>query len=278
MSLSILATVELQLILQCCDLRCLLSLARCSRFTLAAASSRFAFKFAPPLSSRCGETDLSLSVFASQMSISLIRFGSLDLVWRMPAEGEPEEDDFTTVTLLPLVRLNFVGFYVLKARHLRWITEGVQMSETIPMIKHLNLGFQCLRNDGAAELALLIPLCPHLEFLGLSTCEIGEEGAEWLGPAISDHVSLKEVSFVCNPIGRRGILALFSAIQHRLEKIWLRTCAIKDGEFAMLLSVLLCSEKMIWCNIRFNEGIHAYLHTQAIHELEANRPEIQLIA
>ena len=48
MSLSRLATVELQLIMQCCDQRTLLRLARCSRFTRQAASDPFAWRYISP--------------------------------------------------------------------------------------------------------------------------------------------------------------------------------------------------------------------------------------
>jgi hypothetical protein len=49
MSLSALAAVELQLIMQCCDLKLILALARCCRFTLASASSGFAWRKLSPL-------------------------------------------------------------------------------------------------------------------------------------------------------------------------------------------------------------------------------------
>jgi hypothetical protein len=44
MSFARLATVELQLIMQCCNLSSLLRMARCSRFTLMCADSEFSFQ------------------------------------------------------------------------------------------------------------------------------------------------------------------------------------------------------------------------------------------
>src|SRR4051794_13141737 len=62
MSLSSLATVELQLIMHHCDLKSLLSLARCCHFALSCASTRFAFQFADfRFSQQCG----SLSKYQS---------------------------------------------------------------------------------------------------------------------------------------------------------------------------------------------------------------------
>jgi len=48
MSFDQLAAVELQLLMRCCDAQSLLALARCSRFTLSAASNPFAWRFLSP--------------------------------------------------------------------------------------------------------------------------------------------------------------------------------------------------------------------------------------
>jgi len=48
-----LATVELQLIMRCCDQPTLIALARCSRFALAAASSPFVWQPLSPIELRC---------------------------------------------------------------------------------------------------------------------------------------------------------------------------------------------------------------------------------
>jgi len=48
-----LATVELQLIMRCCDQPTLIALARCSRFTLAAASHPFAWQPLSPIALQC---------------------------------------------------------------------------------------------------------------------------------------------------------------------------------------------------------------------------------
>lgn len=48
MSFDQLAAVDLQLLMRCCDAQSLLALARCSRFTLSAASNPFAWRFLSP--------------------------------------------------------------------------------------------------------------------------------------------------------------------------------------------------------------------------------------
>src|SRR5689334_11539431 len=70
-----LATVELQLIMQCCDKHSLLSLARCSKFTLACASADFAWRSLNPLPVNFSVQ--SGSSLATQVSSSLLRFCDL---------------------------------------------------------------------------------------------------------------------------------------------------------------------------------------------------------
>jgi hypothetical protein len=78
MSLSLLATVELQLIMQCLDQSSLLLLARCSRFTLHAAASEFAFSRLLPL--------VVDSADAIQLSTSLLRYRDVELRWRSDSD------------------------------------------------------------------------------------------------------------------------------------------------------------------------------------------------
>ena len=72
MSLQRLATVELQLIMQCCDAQSLLALARCSRFTFAAASNPFAWRRALTV-----EVDIARFVMAEPTSSLQCLWGSI---------------------------------------------------------------------------------------------------------------------------------------------------------------------------------------------------------
>jgi hypothetical protein len=84
MLLARLATVELQLIMQCCNRNSLLSLARCSHFTLSSASSDFPWKCISPLHLVFHDSDLSLG---AHISGSLLRFCTIALRWIPPANG-----------------------------------------------------------------------------------------------------------------------------------------------------------------------------------------------
>jgi hypothetical protein len=78
MSLSTLATVELQLVFHCCDTQSALVLARCSRFTLLAASNSFAW---------LSPINLDWQKFLSHQcpSSSLLRFAPVTLLWNLDA-------------------------------------------------------------------------------------------------------------------------------------------------------------------------------------------------
>jgi hypothetical protein len=89
MSLSALATVELQLIMQSCDCISLLALARCSRFTLASASADFAWLKLSPLPIHvAANTEALLQAVPS----SLLRFCNLSLTVVSPRDDKVGED------------------------------------------------------------------------------------------------------------------------------------------------------------------------------------------
>ena len=76
MALQRLAAVELQLVMQHCDLHSILFLARCSRQTLAAASDAFPWKHLPPVSVRSSSATAALT---ERICFSLLRHCSFAL-------------------------------------------------------------------------------------------------------------------------------------------------------------------------------------------------------
>jgi Ran GTPase-activating protein (RanGAP) involved in mRNA processing and transport len=101
-----LATVELQLIMRCCDKRTLLALARCSRFALAAASHPFAWQPLSPIELRC-DWPLELSG-RLQPEASLLRHADISIIWRLrSAEAVSAEQ---VAALAALRRLSGVSF------------------------------------------------------------------------------------------------------------------------------------------------------------------------
>ena len=77
-----LATVELQLIMQCCDAKTLLSFARCSRATLQAASTDFAWSRQPPFPVRSTQAELGARIRGS-----LLRHCDTALTWGSASGG-----------------------------------------------------------------------------------------------------------------------------------------------------------------------------------------------
>jgi hypothetical protein len=77
-----LATVELQLIMQCCDAKTLLSFARCSRATLQAASTDFAWSRQPPFPVRSTQAELGARIRGS-----LLRHCDIALTWGSASGG-----------------------------------------------------------------------------------------------------------------------------------------------------------------------------------------------
>ena len=88
-----LAAVELQLIMRCCDQSTLLALARCSRFTLAAASSPFAWQLLSPINLQCDWPLL--------LSKSLLRHADIRVTWRLLSAAAMSADQVTALATLP---------------------------------------------------------------------------------------------------------------------------------------------------------------------------------
>jgi hypothetical protein len=275
MSLSTLATVELQLIMHCCDISSLLALARCSRFTLAAASDCFAWKCAPPLAVQWIMLYQPPTYVIVQIFSSLVRLGRISLTWHLSPQSLAQ-DDFTQLADLPLVELAFVRSNLIRARHVKWISEGLQLCDRKRMLKALHFDFQSIGDEGAAALTELLSLCPSLLSLDLSSCNISGVGAETLGRAILSLPVLSSLHLSRNPLGTRGLTTLLPAIQHQLTTAGLSECLLTDADFTLLLHTLLQSDRMRLCDCRDNVRVHRELHESFIAELRLKQPLIRV--
>jgi hypothetical protein len=104
MSLSGLATVEMQLIMHFCDKVSLLQLARCSQFSLSCASSDFAWRSLNPLPLSCTVPSCFHSV--AQITSSLLRFCDWAVEWSSPKRdkvSQCKEVEVDAVLALPRV-------------------------------------------------------------------------------------------------------------------------------------------------------------------------------
>jgi Ran GTPase-activating protein (RanGAP) involved in mRNA processing and transport len=97
-----LATVELQLIMRCCDQFTLLALARCSRFTLAAASHPFVWQPLSPIALRCDwPLELSGRLRAEK---SLLRHADISVTWRPWPKAAMSAEQVNSLAALPRLR------------------------------------------------------------------------------------------------------------------------------------------------------------------------------
>jgi hypothetical protein len=97
-----LATVELQLVMRCCDQPTLIALARCSRFALAAASSPFVWQPQPPITLQC-DWPLQLSE-RLRTENSLLRHADISVTWRLRSKAADSADQAVALANLPRLR------------------------------------------------------------------------------------------------------------------------------------------------------------------------------
>jgi hypothetical protein len=261
--------------MQFCSLKSLLTLARCSRFTLAAAADRFAWRCVPALLCKCGRSPRQVT---AQVSASLVRFGLIQLNWNAPDSYDHSlvQADLTGIAALPLQRLAITGVSRIRAEQIRGLTEGLQQSLTTLLLKELDFFGQSIGDEGAIAVAELLSCCPQLSYVGLDSCNISDAGCESLAAVLAAHPSIVSADFSHNPIRSRGLTALLPAIQHRLEETWLHNCQLKDADFSLLLHALMHSDRMKMCTYFGNPEVHSELHQSAITELRKRRPQLDL--
>lgn len=93
-------SIELQLIMQCCDQFTLLSLARCCRFTLATARHPFAWACSKPMSLHC-DSMLQPSELIGRLSSSLLRCAPMHLTLHLSSSGAEQAQLMAAVGALP---------------------------------------------------------------------------------------------------------------------------------------------------------------------------------
>ena len=104
MSLALLAAVKMQLIMQHCDAQSLLSLARCSRAALAAASTPFAWRHQPPLVVRDAVPDLPARLAGSLLSPCPLALALSPIGPRFSSGPSVTDEELRVAAALPRVR------------------------------------------------------------------------------------------------------------------------------------------------------------------------------
>ena len=197
-----LATVELQLVMQHCDLNTLLALARCSRFTLSAASHPFAWRALSPLS-------FPTTVASRLHGSRLLAHCDVALRWMSATKerGQPDVDDaeLAAIGSVPrLVELDTHAREVKSAQMQRLLshpslagltalhTGGGQLDGTCTALLPLHqprlrtLSVQ-IDHDSDADPRLLAPLpqLPALTDLSLDASGVGDGVVEMIGRCAS---------------------------------------------------------------------------------------------
>jgi len=177
MSFDRMATVELQIVMQHCDLRTLLALARCSRFTFAAASNAVAWRglspleldFAHPPAPEAGAWQrlrrwirpppLPPLPLAQRLSGSLLRFCDIRINWTND-RGSPfspvTDAELDALAAIPrLCALNSCG---------RWTACSAEIESLArrPGLRGLGALVCCKRQLGESSIGALADHCPRL--------------------------------------------------------------------------------------------------------------------
>jgi len=163
MSFQRLAVVEVQLVMQMCDLQSLLALAQCSRATLAAASHPFVWRGLPPLLVSSSELE---RVAPAALSASLLRFCDVALRcpprvprWLIGAAADSQtEDTLRLIESIPRLRaLDVLRFKGLRLDHWR----RMLAHPALRTLTALRVGAGDRHDDGGVGGALIPLLAAH---------------------------------------------------------------------------------------------------------------------
>ena len=85
--------------------------------------------------------------------------------------------------------------------------------ELLGGVKELNFNFINLGDDGAVQLAVVLPLCAKLTKLELMSTQLGDKGAAALAGAIKGNGVVKTLFLANNHIGDAGAAAIADALR-----------------------------------------------------------------
>jgi hypothetical protein len=69
---------------------------------------------------------------------------------------------------------------------------------------------------------------------------------------------------------------MLPVIQHQLEQVWLGECGFSDNDVILLLSAVLPSARMKFCDCSAH-GVHPALQGGSIAALRASRPDLEVL-
>jgi hypothetical protein len=221
-----LATVELRLIMQCLDKITLLHLARCSKFTLASASSDFTWKFLSPMLQPLTFSRQRFGL-AHQISSSLLRHVAVSIRWTNASvdqsvmdDGDVPAEELDAVREIPRIQVLVIE------RKLRW--EHLMSVLSNPSLRSLTALEFIPLSEGAADWSrLMFQNMQHLRVLSLDLWHT----SAILG-ALPGLTQLTDVRLSAYEISNADIASLGQCVQ--LRRLSLE--GFERGEYTRLLT------------------------------------------
>lgn len=208
-----------QLIMQCCDRRVLLRLARCSRFTHTAASDPFAWRHAPPMELRCQGISALASRVATVLT-SLPRQGhfnvSLYLSTR-PIHSTQLSSDLVALATLP----RLAGLVILAggsgpfdAASAATFFDALRLSGNASGPTQLRLRHVELHAHAALAAASLVASCPRLQSAAFASCTTVPAETCMLIQALQSCHDLQTLCVVSNRCDSSGVEMLAASLRY----------------------------------------------------------------
>jgi hypothetical protein len=278
MSLSRLAAVELQLIMQCVDVRSLMKFARCSRRLLDAASSSFAFATQSIGWQMCGYgVELPIRNLVEGLSTGLMKFVRCDLVFFMPAHKEVKycADLISTLPRLTTLLVKpSVDFYPEVQCSLSSALLQSPVPRTLTALHFV--GHNAL---GAETVAQLLSACIRLHTFELNACAVLPKGLCAIVAAAINHPTLQALMLCDTELGAEGVtlLAKLLCSSFSLTLLRLRKCSLTSQMAQMLLEASLQSRSLTRLNLAANPSVRPEEHEWAIVALKSKLPPITVV-
>jgi hypothetical protein len=260
--LSVLATVEIQLVLRCLDVRSRLIAARCNKQLFAAASHPFAWPQEQMATLRAEHDVAAMQSLGARVRGSLLRLSSIRLFVVLPAAiSGPLCSELFAVPNVQSIKVQSAS-----------LSELIGSGFLLPVLLHpaahqlrsLDIsGFEDYECS-SAEYEQLAAL-PHLHSLSLGDAAI-DAGRSPLSPPSPFFPSLTHLSLI--PSGR-GQEELFLSLSHcpRMTSLQLASVLIRTDLVNHLAQLPLLQQLQLWGSVAKEQTTSAWSTLRLLHEM-----------
>jgi len=258
MTIEMLATVELQLIMQCLPLRDIIYFSNCSKYFLESACSSFAWAFAHPILTceyhfdiiQCEQQGVRKQLFSKShfpINYSRLAFQCYD--------GYVQKDSLDRLSKSILQTSKRVVSIELSAfEHSDDVFKTiVEASKSFGLnnLQHLQITGQ-IGVIKVPDLVSIVEKNPNMTNLELRSCFITDEGVTMLANAIYIHPNLKILNLDSNKIDQTGICALSATISN-ISHLSLGYCKPGIAGIEALSNAIRKSIKMVNLDLSWSE-------------------------